>query len=47
MYFVVSDVHSFWDPFEAALTASGFEKDNKNHKLIVCGDMFDRGPDSL
>lgn len=46
MYFVVSDVHSFWGPLEKALREAGFQRENPDHKLIVCGDMFDRGSDS-
>lgn len=42
-YFVVSDVHGFLDELMAALTEKGFDKDNPEHKLVVCGDLFDRG----
>lgn len=46
-YFVVSDVHSFYNELMAALNEKGFEKDNPTHKLIICGDLFDRGPDTV
>lgn len=46
-YFAVSDVHSYYDPMMKALTDRGFEIDNPNHKVIICGDLFDRGPDTL
>lgn len=42
-YFVASDVHSFFDELMVALNEKGFEKDNKDHILCVCGDLFDRG----
>jgi serine/threonine protein phosphatase 1 len=42
-YFVTSDVHSFLDELMVALTEKGFEKDNPDHILCVCGDLFDRG----
>lgn len=42
-YFVTSDVHSFLDELMVALSEKGFEKDNKDHILCVCGDLFDRG----
>ncbi len=42
-YFVTSDVHSFYDIFYAELMNKGFEVDNPDHKLIVCGDLMDRG----
>ena len=43
-YFVISDTHSYFDETLKALTERGFEKNNINHKLILCGDLFDRGP---
>lgn len=42
-YFVVSDIHSFATPLLENLKSAGFRKSNKNHILIVCGDIFDRG----
>ena len=42
-FFVTSDVHSFFDELMVALNEKGFDKDNKNHILCVCGDLFDRG----
>lgn len=44
--FCVSDLHSFFTPFKRALDEAGFDKNNENHWLIVCGDIFDRGPES-
>lgn len=46
-YFVVSDIHSFYDEFIHALNKSGFKVDNQDHILVVCGDVFDRGPKSI
>ena len=43
-YFVVSDVHGFFKAMKAALNEAGFENGNPEHKLIVCGDLLDRGP---
>jgi serine/threonine protein phosphatase 1 len=45
--FVTSDIHSYYEPFISALNKAGFDKDNQEHWLIVCGDCFDRGPDSV
>ena len=42
-FFVTSDVHSFFDELMAALNEKGFDKNNKDHILCVCGDLFDRG----
>ena len=44
--FVLSDVHSFYEPMMAALEKNGFDINNKDHHVVVCGDLFDRGPDA-
>ena len=46
-YFIVSDTHSFFVELKGALKTAGFDKKNKNHILVVLGDLFDRGPDAL
>ena len=46
-YYVVSDIHGFYTPMVEALTEAGFFEDKEPHKLIVCGDMFDRGLTAL
>lgn len=43
-FFIVSDVHGFYDEMIKALNDAGFDKDNKEHWLISCGDEWDRGP---
>lgn len=43
-YFVVADVHGFYDEMKAALDAAGFDPENENHTLVSCGDAIDRGP---
>ena len=45
-FFVCSDIHSFYTPLKRALDAKGFDPNNENHWLIVCGDCFDRGGES-
>ena len=45
-YFVISDVHGFYNEMVAALDAAGYDSTNPNHTLISCGDNFDRGPDN-
>jgi len=42
-YFVVSDVHSCYDALIKALNKKHFDPKNKNHILVVLGDIFDRG----
>jgi serine/threonine protein phosphatase 1 len=46
-YFVVSDVHSYFKEMLEALYEKGFVLDNKEHKLIICGDLFDRGDETV
>lgn len=42
-YYVVADVHGFYTPLHHALERAGFFEESEPHKLIICGDMFDRG----
>lgn len=45
-YFIVSDIHSFCSELKSALWKAGFNRRNKDHTLIVCGDVFDRGSET-
>lgn len=45
-YYAVADVHGFYSELQAALTENGFYEDKEPHKLVVCGDLFDRGEES-
>lgn len=42
-YFICSDIHGFYSEWMKALNEKKFDIDNPNHKLIICGDLFDRG----
>ena len=42
-YFVTADIHGFYDEFKTALDKSGFDFNNSEHKIVICGDVFDRG----
>jgi len=46
-YFIVSDLHSFYTELKTALNAAGFDISNNEHVLIVCGDVFDRGSETV
>ena len=46
-YYVVSDVHGFYTELLSALTDKGFFSETKPHKLIICGDLFDRGKEAV
>lgn len=45
--FVTSDVHSHFDIFYEALLAMGFDINNPEHILALCGDLFDRGDQTV
>lgn len=45
-FFVCSDIHSAFTPWMEALNNAGFDENNPEHKIIVCGDLFDRMDES-
>ena len=46
-YYVTADVHGYFRELMDALTKAGFFEDQGPHKLIVCGDLYDRGAEAL
>lgn len=42
-FFVVSDIHGYFDEFKKALDEAGYDKNNTEHFIISCGDNWDRG----
>lgn len=42
-YYITSDVHGFYDELKTALQAAGYFDDTAPHKLVILGDLFDRG----
>lgn len=46
-YFVSGDIHSYFENWMLYLEHAGFERDNPEHKIIICGDLFDRGDGTL
>ena len=42
-YYVTSDVHGFYTPLREALANAGYFNDDAPHKLLIAGDLFDRG----
>lgn len=42
-FFIMSDIHGFYDEMRLALDEVGFDQNNENHWIIICGDHFDRG----
>lgn len=45
-YYVTADVHGYFSELKDALTQQGFFADQEPHKLIVCGDLYDRGTEA-
>lgn len=46
-FFVCSDIHSAYTPWMEALKNAGFNSNKYSHKIVVCGDLFDRMDESL
>ena len=46
-YFFTSDIHSFYTPLMTGLAKAGFDRLNPEHILVVLGDVFDRGTETL
>ena len=46
-YYITADIHSFYTEFHHALEQAGYFNDPEPHKLIVLGDIFDRGQEAL
>lgn len=42
-YYVLSDVHGFFSETEKALRESGYYEDAEDKKIVICGDLLDRG----
>ena len=45
-YYVVADVHGFFTPMHLALEEAGFFSETEEHKLVMLGDLFDRGEEA-
>ena len=45
-YFIMTDIHSFYSIMLNTLNTNGFNVNDNEHYLIVCGDLFDRGDES-
>lgn len=46
-YFVASDIHSYLKPLKKSLREAGWNQKTKSHVLVVLGDIFDRGDETL
>ena len=45
-YYVTADVHGYFTELKTALAEQGFFEDTEPHKLVICGDLYDRGTKS-
>lgn len=43
-YYVLTDIHSFFRQMKDALEEKEYFSDTGPKKIIICGDLFDRGP---
>ena len=46
-YYVLSDIHGFYTLMQTTLKNAGYFDDPEEKKLILLGDLFDRGPEAL
>lgn len=46
-YFITSDVHGYYYILKEELEKKGWEDENPDHKLIILGDVFDRGDETI
>ena len=46
-YYITADIHGFYSEFHKALDEAGYFTDPEPHKLIILGDIFDRGQEAL
>ena len=46
-YYITADVHGFYTKFHKALDEAGYFTDPEPHKLIILGDIFDRGQEAV
>lgn len=46
-YFLSSDIHSFYSEYMTGLRLAKFDINNPEHILVILGDLFDRGLESV
>lgn len=46
-YYVTADVHGYFTKLKTALAEQGFFDDSEPHKLVILGDLYDRGTEAL
>ena len=46
-YYITADIHGFYTEFHKALDEAGYFTDPEPHKLLLLGDIFDRGQEAV
>ena len=46
-HYVITDPHAFYTLVRGELEACGFFSDPQPHKLVICGDLLDRGAETV
>ena len=46
-YYITADIHGFYTEFHKVLDEAGYFTDPVTHKLIIRGDIFDRGLEAV
>ena len=46
-YYITADIHGFYTEFHKALDEAGYFNDSEPRKLIILGDIFDRGQEAV
>lgn len=46
-YYVLSDIHGFYSLFQKTLREAGYFEDPEEKKLLLLGDLFDRGSEAV
>jgi len=46
-YYILADTHGFFTPMIEALRKAGYFDDSGPHKLVILGDLFDRGKEAV
>ena len=46
-YYVTADIHGFLTLFKNALRDAGYYDDSGEKKIIICGDVMDRGEEAV
>lgn len=46
-YYATADVHGYFTELKTALAEQGFFDDSEPHKLVILGDLYDRGTEAV